>query len=140
MCVWCSNPGAQAFNFLEAKEGTGGKGGAPSMSLLLSNMICTIDLFMLNGIFITYFIASILSAQKQIKSGEGSRLRAECQTEPAFQSQISFKSRHSESLLSNRGNRRYFDTSIFSWTKQGLLCHQTSAGGMDHSSIWLQFF
>ena len=76
--MWCSNLRPQAFNFLEAKEGAGGKGGDPSMSLLLLNMICVIDFFMLNGIFITHFIASILSAQKQIKSGVGSWLRAEC--------------------------------------------------------------
>ena len=39
---------------------------------------------MLNGIFITHIIASIPSAQKQIKSGVGSRLRAECLTEPGL--------------------------------------------------------
>ena len=78
MCVWYSNLGPQAFNFLEAKEGAGGKGGDPSMSLLLLNMICVIDFIMLNRTLITHFIASIPCAQKQIKSGVGSWLRAEC--------------------------------------------------------------
>ena len=108
------------------------------MSLLLLNMICVIDFIMLNRTLITHFIASIPCAQKQIKSGVGMRLRAECLTESAFQSQVSSKSRHSGSLPSSRWNRRYFNNAIFSWSKQGLLYHQTSAGGIDRSSIWFQ--
>ena len=37
--------------------------------------------------------------------------------EPAFQSQVSSKRRHIESLLLSQWNRQYFDNFIFSWTE-----------------------
>ena len=58
--------------------------------------------------------------------------------EPAFQSQVSSKRRHIESLLLSQWNRQYFDNSILSWTEARFALSGTTGSIIKHQQeAWI---